>query len=161
MEEFKEIGESYANPPKPQVALVDKDTLVMYLIVRESLNMSIGKTAAQVAHASQRLQQKYQELNSEAESYIDPVYHSGWGNIPSEIIENINIFDKWMNSAVRKVVLKADEKEWVKLKELPNIVLIVDAGFTELSPNTETVIGFWPMYKAEAPKLIKKLQLLK
>ena len=30
-----------------------KDPIVMYLVVHESLNMSIGKTAAQCAHASQ------------------------------------------------------------------------------------------------------------
>ena len=32
----------------------------MYLIVRESLNMSIGKTAAQVGHAVQMLHLKYE-----------------------------------------------------------------------------------------------------
>ena len=81
--------------------------------------------------------------------------------IPKEILDKIDLFDNWIKSAVRKVVLKADEKEWIKLKELPDSVLIIDAGFTELNPNTETVIGFWPMYKDQAPKIIKRLQLLK
>jgi peptidyl-tRNA hydrolase len=38
------------------------DPIVMYLIVKESLGMSIGKTAAQCAHASQMLQLKFNEI---------------------------------------------------------------------------------------------------
>jgi len=36
-----------------------EDPLVMYLIVRETVPMSVGKTAAQCACASQMLQLKY------------------------------------------------------------------------------------------------------
>lgn len=138
-----------------------KSPVIMYLIVRESLNMSIGKTAAQIAHAAQKLQQEYQELNNTAESYLDPIYKSGFEDIPKEILDRIQIFYEWLNSSVRKVVLKADEKEWLKLKTLLHYILIIDAGFTELDPNTETVIEFWPMYKDQAPQIISRLQLLK
>ena len=47
--------------PEAIVARKDQeDPIVMYLIVRESLNMSIGKTAAQVGHAVQMLHLKYE-----------------------------------------------------------------------------------------------------
>ena len=118
--------------------------IVMYLVVRESLNMSPGKTAAQVGHAVQYL----------CEMIASPVFES---------YKSV-IFDAWNNSWHRKVVLKADEKEWEKLKAdvlLSDRVIVVDQGLTELNPNTETVMGFLPMLKSNCPKLIKRLQVLK
>lgn len=168
MEDFKEIGESYQQPIITVIPPT-ADPLVMYLVVRESLGMSIGKTAAQVAHAAQRLQQRYQELHDEAESYLPPLHdchESDFLNIPKDILEKIDIFSKWSRAEVRKIVLKANEKEWFKLKSILwsttalEYNLVIDAGFTELAPHTETVIGFWPVYKSKVPLVIKRLQLL-
>ena len=140
-----------------------EDPLVMYLIVRETVTMGVGKTAAQCAHASQMLQLKYSNLIAEAESYMDIIYKTSFEDIPQEIIDKLNVFDKWMNTSFRKVVLKADDKEWAKLKDefKDSMVLVVDSGLTEVAPNTETVIGLWPMHKSQVPKLVKKLQVLK
>lgn len=125
----------------------DPDPIAMYIIVKESLNMSIGKTAAQCAHASQLLTEKFFDLVEIIGHNIDP---------------STKIFVKWQASNYRKVVLKADDKEFEKVKsELDNIVVITDAGFTELDPGTETVIGVWPMHKSQSPKCIKRLQVLK
>jgi peptidyl-tRNA hydrolase len=60
------------------------------------------------------------------------------------------------------VVLKADQKEFEKLKDLPNFhVLVKDNGLTEVVAGTETCICFLPMKKSLAPKPIKRLQTLK
>jgi peptidyl-tRNA hydrolase len=129
-----------------------EDPIVMYLIVRESLEMSIGKTAAQVGHAVQMLQLEFDRQ--------DGFRLANW-EFNKEIVE---LYQKWLDSSFRKVVLKADEKEWEKLKELyseDNRVLVIDAGLTELAPSTETVIGLFPMKRSEAPKLVKRLQVLK
>ena len=136
--------------------------LVMYLVVRESLNMSIGKIAAQTGHAVGMLYRKFL-LDRDYVIHIEDMDSFCYGpiRVDQNKMSNYNLFDSWQKSNHRKVVLKADEKEWIKLKELPDSVLIVDAGFTELEPNTETVIGFWPMYKDQAPKIIKRLQLLR
>ncbi len=134
------------SPEAIQKRAAQEDPIIMYLIVRESLNMSIGKTAAQCAHAAQILLQKY---------YLDYF---------AEIDDKHDLFRSWLNSSFRKVVLRADEKEWSKLKNefTPNnIALVVDAGLTELEPNTETVIGLTPMRKSQVPKLVKRLQVLK
>lgn len=134
------------SPEAIQKRATQEDPIIMYLIVRESLNMSIGKTAAQCAHAAQILLQKY---------YLDYF---------AEIDDKHDLFRSWLNSSFRKVVLRADEKEWSKLKNefAPNnIALVVDAGLTELEPNTETVIGLAPMRKSQVPKLVKRLQVLK
>ena len=131
-----------------------EDPIIMYLIVRESLNMSIGKTAAQCAHASQMLLLNHFDLMQKD--------HCGWASIEEKNITTI--FTEWLDTSFRKVVLKADEKEWIKLKtqlSKEQFVVVVDVGLTELAPQTETVIGIIPMRKSEAPKLIKRLQVLK
>ena len=123
-----------------------EDPIIMYLIVRKSLNMSIGKTAAQCAHASQKLTLNYFNLKK-----IDA---------DNEILKT---FDEWLKTAFRKVVLKANENQWTKIKECfpeNHRVVIVDAGLTEVKSNSETVIGLMPMKKSKAPKLVKKLQVL-
>jgi len=133
-----------------------EDPIVMYLIVRESLGMSIGKTAAQCAHASQMLLLEYLDQKGQQECF---------GDMPSDPKDRVSTFEKWLDSSFRKVVLKADEKEWNNvLKEfscLHNYIIVTDAGLTELAANTDTIIGVFPMYKSEVPKCIKKLQALK
>lgn len=163
MEDFIEIGCSYHKSLDKTIKI---DKLVMYLIVRESLNMSIGKTAAQVAHAAQKLQAEYQNLINKAESYL-PYLHNcsaeDFSKIPRELLDRIEIFEKWFDNSAAKIVLKANEKEWLQLKEefKDSMVLIIDAGLTELTPNTETVMGLWPTYKFQISKSVKKLQTLK
>ena len=122
---------------------MENDNLVMYIVVRSSLNMSSGKIAAQVGHAVGLIYKKSYE-NRE--------------NLPVKMIDN---FDDWEDSDYRKVVLAADENEWVKLKSEKNIFIITDLGLTEIPAQSETVIGFWPMYQSTRPKILKRLQLLK
>lgn len=130
------------------------DPIVMYLIVKESLGMSIGKTAAQCAHASQMLQLRYNELDSQV--------HSSYGRCGELICNRVDLFQQWLDTSFRKVVLRAKDKEWEKIKaECVDHIVVVDAGLTEIAAGSETVIGLWPMRKSESPKLIKKLQVLK
>ena len=128
--------------------------IVMYLIVRESLGMSIGKTAAQCAHASQMLQLKYNE---------GEMFQMANWDLPDGITNStMQLFLDWVNSSFRKVVLRADDKEWEKVKAAKLVhALVVDAGLTEIAAGSETVIGLWPMRKSERPAIIKKLQVLK
>ena len=142
-----------------------EDPIVMYLVVREDLNMSIGKTAAQCAHTSQMLQIKYQTIhnfltNCRALSFFDLLRSSD----DNDKIRQETIFEQWLNSSFRKVVLRADEKEWDKLKDEiseKERVIVVDAGLTEIPTGSETVMGIWPMHKSARPKILQKLQLLK
>lgn len=157
---------NYNDPDKVEARASQEDPIIMYLIVREFLGMSIGKTAAQCAHASQMLQIKYSELEktlNELES-LEQTFGSltkdesvEWASEQPKFL----IFNEWLNSSFRKVVLRADDKQWNKLKELSSHVLVVDAGLTEISAGSETVIGLWPMRKSQAPKIVKRLQVLK
>ncbi len=156
------------------------DPIVMYLIVRESLGMSIGKTAAQCGHACQLMSEemyKYAHymvsLDTKMKDFGKP---PGEGlrlrSIFQKLEEIVNTYGLWLqHHGYRKVVLSASEKEWEKVKlAFPQPadnqlekghILVVDNGLTELSPNTETVIALFPMLKSTAPKIIKRLQLLK
>lgn len=131
------------------------DPIVMYLIVRESLGMGVGKSCAQCAHASQMLLIKRVALEKAIMAHSQTLFIR-----PSDT--RLTIFDEWLDTSFRKVVLRASDKEWEKVKaEFPDHVLVVDAGLTEIAAGSETVIGLWPMRKSEVPKVVKKLQVLK
>ena len=151
-----------------------EDPIIMYLIVREKLGMSIGKTAAQCAHAAQMLQLKYGKLEIRLEELetIDKLFgmlNEEERNEWDKKHPNYYQYLEWLEGSFRKVVLRANENEWQKIKteftlfdkEMEYMALVVDAGLTEVEPNTETVIGLWPMKKSVVPKLIKRLQVLK
>lgn len=157
----------YNSPEEVEKRASQEDPLVMYLIVRESLGMSIGKTAAQCAHASQMLQLRFSKISDELTDLEEQDNLFGSLTAEQRIFWNENhplyfIFSEWLSSSFRKVVLRADNKEWEKVKaEISNKVVVVDAGLTEIAPFSETVIGLWPIRKSQAPKIIKKLQVLK
>ena len=142
------------SPEEVEKRRTQTDPLVMYLVVRESLGMSIGKTAAQCAHASQMLTLKYFELKDTQVYGVENV-------LPHRA--KLDLFQEWINASFRKVVLRADDKEWEKLKlAFPDATVVVDAGLTEIAAGSETVIGLWPMLRSEAQKtMVKKLQVLK
>lgn len=144
-----------------------EDGLVMYLVVKKSLAMSPGKMAAQVGHAVGLLDQKFEEVQDRVNSIHEMGLLFG-GLLKQEIIEEHELkpkfeaFNNWRNTFYGKIVLVASDRQWEELKNFPDHVMVVDAGLTELQPNTETVIGLWPMLKSEAHEtMIKKLQVLK
>lgn len=144
----------YNDPLLVTARATQEDPIVMYLIVRESLNMGTGKIAAQCGHAVGMLHLKYSEF--------DGMNSAGW--LGSKETKLYIQFNDWLKGSFRKVVLKADEKEWAKLKaelEPDDFIIVVDAGLTEIAPGSETVIGVFPTLKSEAPKIIKRLQVLK
>jgi len=132
----------------------DLDPFVMYLVVRKSLRMSPGKLAAQVGHAVQYAAEDFAFLN-------EPTDFAPSGE--SEVKAMCALYRLWNGAGRhRKVLLGANEKEWEKVKaEKARQYLVTDDGLTETAPNTETVVGFWPMRKSEASKVISRLQVIK
>lgn len=130
----------------------------MYLIVREKIplkdggytSMSPGKVAAQVGHAVQKL----------ADEYIDMYISNQDSCLDISSLDMLRIYTEWTLTESRKIILKADEKEWEKVKKLENKVIVVDSGYTQVPPNTETVIGLWPLKRSKRPKIIKQLQIM-
>lgn len=160
------------NSPEAMAARASQpNPIVMYLIVKESLGMSMGKTAAQCAHGSQMLQLKYSKLESDLllqsadqlealfdKSNLSPKEKSSW----AQLFPEYYIFQKWLDTSFRKVVLKANDHQFERLKtECKNHIVVVDAGITEIAPGSETVLGIWPMHRSTCPKYLTKIQVLK
>lgn len=123
----------------------ENNPLVLYIVVRESLNMSTGKIGAQIGHSIQYIMLRYQEIRQSKQGYL---------------------FKEWMNEGnSRKVVLAASDSEWAKLKNEYNdgvdCFIVRDAGYTEVASGSETCMSIWPIHKNEATKTIKRLQTLK
>jgi len=156
------------NSPEAMAARASQpDPIVMYLVVRESLGMGVGKTAAQCAHASQMLQLKFNTLEKELDNFkgleesfgsLSPAEAASW----AEIHPQYYVFQQWLDTSFRKVVLRASDHQFERLKsEVINHIVVIDAGITEIAPGSQTVIGLWPMYRSLAPKFVQKLQVLK
>lgn len=115
--------------------------LKQIIIVRKDLGMTCGKIASQVAHASLMSFLKTQNKNKE-------------------------IAEKWIEEGETKIVLKVNsyeefEKMKKKLEEAKiDFVVVVDAGKTQILPETETAIGIGPIESEKIDIITKDLKLL-
>lgn len=135
---------------------------VMYIIVKNSLGMSVGKIASQCGHAVGMLYEKYEKDLSDWDDSFSQYTSSKFSSKQLEQIKlRIDNFIAWKQTGHRKIVLKADDKEFEQIKkELESMAVVVrDAGLTEIGPE-ETVTALFPMQKASCPKIIKRLQCL-
>ena len=135
------------------------------IIVRKDLNMSHGKMAAQVAHASMSFLSWFIRNNVDSDGHIDAWFDKG-------------ILDNWINGIYTKVVLQAKNRnqlmkavtlaEELGLVENKDFFLIKDNCLTELKPeevdengvgHTLTCIGFVPMDSGIIDKVAKKFHV--
>ena len=114
----------------------------MVIVVRKDLNMSIGKTSAQVAHAA-------------------------LGAYKLSLKNSSDKVANWENfSGQAKIVLGVgNEKELLEIKEKADkngliTCLIHDAGRTEVSPNTVTCCAIGPDTIQKIDEITGKLKLL-
>jgi peptidyl-tRNA hydrolase len=131
------------------------DPIVMYLIVNVDLNMGCGKIASQCGHGVMKMTLCY--FNTKDICCYEPF---------SQAPDWVYIFDDWLDTSFRKIVLRANQREFDKLKQELHTIevpfeVVKDNGLTEVAPGSETVIGVYPMYKSKCPKIIRKLQALK
>jgi len=142
------------------------------IIARKDLNMSPGKLASQVAHASwaflsQKIRSKGERMSLTTD-YLVPIV------IQKQVYEEwfCGIFTKTICEAKNlKQLLKAKTlAEDLGMKEGEDFFLIWDACLTELQPEkydedgtgrTLTCIGFRPLNDETAWKISKKFQLYK
>jgi PTH2 family peptidyl-tRNA hydrolase len=129
-----------------------EDPIILYVIVRKSLNMGVGKIAAQVHHAAKIFLLRHNAIRNDF-SALPPA--------EMEIYEPLlNITEKWIDTSFRTVLLVANDKDWEKLKDQLRVFIVRDAGLTEVEAGSETVMSTWPMKKSERPKLLRRLQVL-
>jgi peptidyl-tRNA hydrolase len=161
----------HETPEAIQARAEQEDPIVMYLIVHETLNMGTGKMVAQGGHAASMITIEFFQMKEKIKVLQKKMSSSFAGDRTPEVEAEyfklacpISIFGEWMASSFRKVTLKADDKEWAKIKEEfknQHMVMVVDAGLTEIPSGSETVIALWPMRKSQRPKSLIRLQALK
>lgn len=142
---MSKIDNPHDEPDAVEARKNQEDPWILYLIVRESLNMSTGKIAAQVGHAVGMVYEKYMTYSllssTQARLHCDD-------------------FNHWSNESFRKIVLRASDKDWENIKDLYQCFVVRDAGLTQVAAGSETVIALWPMKKSSVPKLIRRLRVL-
>lgn len=126
----------------------ESDPLVMYLIVRESLEMSAGKVGAQCGHVVQLVMLRWMALVANYNSLSDTDK------------KDAKTIGEWSNLAFPKIVKRADDKEWEKLKAEQHCFVVRDAGLSEVEAGSETCIALWPIRRSDTPKMIKRLRNL-
>ncbi len=111
-------------------------SLKQVIVVRKDLRLNRGKLAAQVAHAS------------------------------LTAADRSDFKREWILEGQKKAVLRVENLEKLrelyeeaKERELPAI-LIRDAGFTQLPPDTITCLGIGPAPEGEIDEVTGKLKLL-
>lgn len=142
------------------------------IIARKDLNMSPGKLAAQVAHAS------WAFLSNQIRTRGERLTLSN--DYVVQLFINKDIYEQWFGSIFTKTICEAKNKnQLLKAKEIAeelgmiegqDFFLIKDACNTELTPEeidengigrTLTCIGFKPLDDETAWKISKKFQLYK
>lgn len=112
----------------------------MVLIVREDLNMSPGKVAAQCSHAAVSL---YKQI-SESNRYM---------------------LDRWEEGGCAKIVLRSKDIEEIEELLMKGVslnitnYLVIDAGRTEIASGSATVLGLGPAPRAVIDQITKELKL--
>ncbi len=147
-----DLSKVYKNCPPIINEITEGNQLVVYTIVREGLGMSVGKIAGQCQHAIQYLMEKFiidrDVIKFNKENIIDA-------------FRFVNRMNLWKESKTHtKIVLKASDKEWEKLKEEYDFIYVTDAGKTEIEAGSETVAILYPMFRDERSKTLKRCQLL-
>jgi PTH2 family peptidyl-tRNA hydrolase len=113
----------------------------LVVVVRDDLNLSAGKMAVQVAHASLACSMKARGVRDR------------W-------------FQRWYQEGQRKIVLKAADLQ--ELKQLAAVAdglglvtaLVQDAGLTEIPPGTITCLGMGPAPERVLDEVTGHLKLM-
>lgn len=103
-----------------------------YIIYNSDLNMSKGKLMAQACHAQHK--------------------------VTCFCLENpTTAYKSWDKGHMKKVCLRATEKQMRDLAQKPDAIPIYDAGTTEIPAGSLTVVAFPPMFQKDVPVYLTSL----
>lgn len=147
------------------------------IIARKDLDLSPGKLAAQVSHASMAFLTDMIRQHEVREVFDNEMNPQNTYRFESFDIEK-RLYDEWINGIFTKVILRAKNRnhlmkaveaaEALGMKQDEDFWLIKDCCLTELEPEevdengigrTLTCIGFKPMDSEIIDKISKKYQL--
>ncbi len=107
--------------------------IVQYYIINKDLDMSKGKIAVSAAHVATTI--------ASFHYYNDP------------------IFDIWFRLNQKKIALEGSQKDLEKLVD-KGFYHVRDLGYKEVEKGSLTCVGLPPLYRKDAQKFVKRLQLL-
>lgn len=110
------------------------EDLRMYILVNANMSIGAGKLAAQVGHAVQL--------------YVH-YFHAE------------EIYSRYMRGRIKKIILFAPLEVLEKIEKEETGIVIRDAGFTELEPNTLTCVNIGILDKNNIPEKWKFIEWLK
>jgi len=108
----------------------------VYLVFNGPLGMSSGKMAAQAFQACQRL---YRAAMNDV-TVMGQVRRHG-------LVE-------WARHTTTVARVARTPAMWERVKAEVGGVVMVDEGYTEVEPGSETVFASWPLLAADAPKIL-------
>jgi PTH2 family peptidyl-tRNA hydrolase len=107
------------------------DEYTMYIIVNNDLKMKEGKIASQVGHAVEMITEKLMNF----------IYES------TQSKEFTINYMKYSKSGRKKIVLKGTQEQMEQFMKDDDCMHVVDAGRTQVAPNSLTAIAFIPSNK--------------
>jgi peptidyl-tRNA hydrolase, PTH2 family len=118
----------------------------MYIFVNKELGMDKGKIASQVGHVVQHI--------------VEDIFVNYTDGVKSykSIYEDYMIWTRYHNSV--KIVLKATLQELEEFKTMSYAKYIIDAGKTQIEPNSLTVVAFYPMNCKKIKHNLTRFKLL-
>ena len=110
---------------------MDDSNYKMYIFVNSELKMSSGKIAAQVGHGVQKV--------------VDDIFTNYFDGVKKykKFYKDYLIWNQYHGSA--KIVLKATLTELEYLRTLSYSKYVIDAGKTQIEPNSLTVVVLFPI----------------
>jgi len=69
-------------------------------------------------------------------------------------------YEMWFHTDMTKIILKASSEDLQRAIDEENATEVVDKGYTEVPPNSRTVVVLPVMEKEKAPSWTRKLPLL-
>ncbi len=122
----------------------ETNEMKMYILVNTSVKMSKGKIAAQVGHAVQKTTERMlKQYPKKWKEYISC-------GIPKIVLKSdINLLENLIN---KYPTSNRNTNIWCEY--------IIDAGRTQIPPNTLTCLAFCPLKTEDVPDEITTLKLL-
>jgi hypothetical protein len=124
------------------------DTIILYIILRESLHLDNDKTAYCAADAVQHILLKYFMMQLLAQkTHLDVLMND----------VHIKTTTKWLASQSKKIIVSVDDEIWGKLKHEFSLGRDIFCLKDKLEDDTdiETTLVFWPVQDSHIPVYLK------
>jgi hypothetical protein len=124
------------------------DTIILYIILRESLHLDNDQTAYCAADAVQHILLKYFLMQLLAQkTHLD------------ELVNNTHVktTTKWLASKSKKTIITVDDDVWSKLKHEFSVGKDLFCLKDKAQEDIETTLVFWPAQDSRIPLYLKNI----